>query len=244
MKNLRMIVSLSALLAFAGGTMAFEPGSGGAGKPAEKAPDKVKREAKKEAPETPAAATLKVGDKAPELKVGKFLKGDAITGFEKGQVYVIEMWATWCGPCITVMPHVSKLQKQYKDQGLTVIGVNIWEDASESKLQQFVDKQGDKMAYTVVMDDTSAGDKRSGAMAKTWMTAAGRNGIPSAFLVNGEGNIAWMGHPGKLDDELAKIFNKSSDTKKDEKKKKDDKKKDDKKKDGEKDAGKPKPAGG
>ena len=75
-------------------------------------------------------------------------------------------------------------------------------------------------------------------MAKTWMTAAGRNGIPSAFLVNGEGKIAWMGHPSELDGELAKIFDKPSDTKKE------DKKKDDKKKDEKKDPAKIKPSGG
>ena len=42
-------------------------------------------------------------------------------------------------------------------------------------------------------------------MAKNWMKAAGQNGIPTAFIVNKEGKIAWIGHPGRMDEPLDKI---------------------------------------
>ena len=68
-------------------------------------------------PRTPpkkAEASLKVGDPAPALKATKWLQGTEVKSFEKGQVYVVEFWATWCGPCIVMMPHMSDLQQEYK----------------------------------------------------------------------------------------------------------------------------------
>jgi hypothetical protein len=64
----------------------------------------------------------------------------------------------------------------------------------------FVKKMGDKMTYRVALDD-KAGAKQ-GQMAKTWMEAAGRDGIPSAFLVDTKGAIAWIGHPMELKEEV------------------------------------------
>ncbi len=155
-----------------------------------------------------AGAKLAVGDKAPALKVEKFIKGEPITGFEKGHVYVVEFWATWCGPCKVQFPHLSKLQKEYKDKGVTIIGTNIWEDKSYNsdtlaKVEKFVKDQGDRMDYTVVYDGA---DK---AMDKAYMQAAGRRGIPSAFIVDGEGKIAWIGHPGEMEPELKRIVEKT-----------------------------------
>ncbi len=153
----------------------------GAEKPAQKEPKKV----------------LKAGDRAPEFKVEKFVKGEPITGFEKGHVYVVEFWATWCGPCIRAFPHLTDLQKEYKDQ-VTIIGTNVWEtqkydDKTYEKVEAFVQKKDDVMGYTVAYDGSGM------HMAKEWMQAAGQNGIPAAFVVDKDGKIAWIGHPMMLD---------------------------------------------
>ena len=56
------------------------------------------------------------------------------------------------------------------------------------------------------MDSVPEKEKASeGAMAKAWMTAAGQNGIPTAFIVNKEGKIAWIGHPMEMEKPLEKI---------------------------------------
>jgi thiol-disulfide isomerase/thioredoxin len=151
--------------------------------------------------------TLKVGDPAPPLQVGKWLKGGPINQLEKGKVYVIECWATWCGPCVAAMPHVTELQAKYKDKNVTVIGVNVWERDLAAP-EPFVKKMGDKMGYAVVMDDTTgvaAGEP--GKMAKTWLMAAGQNGIPCSFLVDRQGKIAWIGHPMQMNRALDALAN-------------------------------------
>jgi thiol-disulfide isomerase/thioredoxin len=144
------------------------------------------------------AATLKVGDKAPPLKVEKWIKGPPVEQFEKGKVYVVEFWATWCGPCIRMMPHLSALQKEYKDKGVTIIGTNIWEareygPETLKKVEAFVQERGDRMAYTVAFDGAERATDRA------YMKAAGQDGIPTAFLIDKAGTIAWIGHPMWLD---------------------------------------------
>lgn len=154
--------------------------------------------------EKPAAAssTLVAGSKAPALKFAKFVKGEPVTEFKAGQVYIVEFWATWCGPCRPLFPHLSKLQKQYGDK-LTVIGVSIWEQ-QQSAVAPFVEEMGDKMSYRVAMDDMS-GDK-AGFMATNWMQAAKQGGIPAAFIVDQTGTVAWIGHPGGMDKPLEQIM--------------------------------------
>ncbi|MCH7572240.1 MAG: redoxin family protein [Planctomycetes bacterium] len=156
---------------------------------------------------------LKVGDKAPKLEISEWVKGKPITGFEKGRVYVVEFWATWCGPCIAGMPHVSEIQKEYADKGVKIIGVNIWDDPAN--VQPFMKNRDDQpsgdelMQYTVAIEKKYDGEdpKKTGLMAKTWMRAAGKNGIPTAFIVDQKGRIAWAGHPMGMDKPLEAIVN-------------------------------------
>jgi thiol-disulfide isomerase/thioredoxin len=150
------------------------------------------------------AGELKIGDAAPAIAVGKFVKGEPVKSFEPGTVYVMEFWATWCGPCVKAIPHVSELQAKYKDKGVVVIGTSVWErDAAQAKVEPFVKQMGDKMNYRVAVDDRSGDGK--GKMAETWMLAAGQNGIPCSFIVDKSGTIAWIGHPMELEKQLEKV---------------------------------------
>ena len=145
------------------------------------------------AAKAPAAGpTLKMGDAAPEFKASVWHKGGPVK-IEADKTYIVECWATWCGPCIAVFPHLSELAKANEGK-VTVIGVNVWEKKKPDEVKAFVDKQGDKMSYNVAADEDNY-------ISNNWLKAAGRNGIPCAFVVT-KGKIAWIGHPAGLDQKL------------------------------------------
>jgi len=153
------------------------------------------------------AVTLKIGDPAPALKAHTWVKGKEVKSFELGKVYVVEFWATWCGPCRESIPHLSQLSKSNKN--VTFIGVAASERKEESgsdqrltKLKRFVREQGDKIAYTIAYDSDRS-------MGTPWMKASGYKSIPTAFIVDGEGKIAWIGHPMEVNAPLAEALAKA-----------------------------------
>src|SRR5262249_55752858 len=72
------------------------------------------------------AQSLGIGDPAPKLEVKSFVKGEPVKEFEPGKNYVVEFWATWCGPCKATIPHLTELQKKHPE--VAFIGVSIWEE--------------------------------------------------------------------------------------------------------------------
>ncbi|HEY3243739.1 MAG TPA: TlpA disulfide reductase family protein [Phycisphaerae bacterium] len=144
-----------------------------------------------------AALAAELGDSAKPLKVGEWVKGKEIELSEgKGKnVYVVEFWATWCGPCRASIPHLTELQTTYKAKDVVVVGVSV--DQDTSKVKPFVKEQGEKMNYTVAVDD-------AGGTSAGYMQAFGIGGIPTAFIVDKAGKIAWYGSP--FDTALEKIL--------------------------------------
>lgn len=148
---------------------------------------------------------LRVGMPAPALKVAKWFKGAPVEKFEPGKIYVVEFWATWCGPCKTSIPHLTELARKHAEK-VTIIGVSAWERPEENTneaifalVESFVKDMAEKMDYHVAADGIDQ------TMANTWMSAAERTGIPCAFIVGRDGKVAWIGHPMTMDDVLAQV---------------------------------------
>ena len=147
------------------------------------------------------AKTLTIGDKAPAIELSHTVKGDAHTEFENDHVYVVEFWATWCGPCLMSMPHLSELQTKYDDE-VTIIGIC---DEGLDKVNGFMEKSddegitwNDKITYTLTTDP----DRSANA---DYMQASGQRGIPTAFIVGKDAHVEWIGHPMNMDTPLDKV---------------------------------------
>lgn len=134
------------------------------------------------------AASLNVGDPAPTKLPTAYVKGTKVAALDPKKAYLIEFWATWCGPCKESIPHLTELQAKLKDAGLTVIGVHV--PSGVDAADAFVKQMGKKMEYTVAKDT-------KGDVQKAWLAAAGQNGIPCSFLVV-NGKVAFIGHPAGL----------------------------------------------
>ncbi|MBL8887703.1 MAG: redoxin family protein [Phycisphaerales bacterium] len=155
-------------------------------------------------PPAEAVPTLYPGKQAPDIEVEEFLRGTEVKSFRPGHVYVVEFWATWCGPCVERFGHLSEIQRKYAGK-VTIIGINIWEEKEYSektlpKVREFMNAQGTRMSYTVAYDGAAAG------AANAYMKAANQSGIPTAFLVDQAGRVAWIGHPAVMEAPLAGVL--------------------------------------
>jgi len=113
---------------------------------------------------------------APEFTLAA-PKGEKITLSElKGQAVLINIWATWCGPCREEMPTIEKIYEEYKDQGLVVLGVNSTFQDNQVGIVPFLEEYN--ITFPVVLDET-------GEVARKYDLRS----LPSSFFVNRDGTI-------------------------------------------------------
>ena len=143
-------------------------------------------------------AELRLGDPMPPLSDQEWLKGEPVTQWEEGKVYVLDFWATWCGPCLRAMPHMIETQEKYAEQGVQIIGVSVWERDKGETVRQFTKDRTD-INYTISYD-------RSEVATNDFMRATNSRGIPTVMIVDQKGRFAWKGHPmSGMDEALEQI---------------------------------------
>jgi len=151
---------------------------------------------------------LSVGDSVPVLKIDKWLKGGGWP-LDKGKIYLIDMWATWCVPCIAGMPHLSMLQEKYKKNGVEVIGITS-EDKYGNKLENvlnFIQKKATAMNYNVAWVPSSEKEDEKGIWLHPWMQESGLGNLPTSFLIDRSGKIVYIGDPFTIDETLDNVAN-------------------------------------
>ena len=134
-------------------------------------------------PSTPTTSRLSewIGKPAPDFQV-KDLKG-ADLSLEKyrGQVVLLDFWATWCGPCIAELPNVKQTYEKYKGQKFQIIGISL--DRSRKPLEAMIENDG--LSWVHYWD-------QNGNIANQYKVT----GIPSMFLLDGQGIIRKVGLRG------------------------------------------------
>ncbi len=120
----------------------------------------------------------------------QWIKGDPLITFEQDKIYIIECWATWCGPCIGSIPHLNALSKRFKDK-IIFVGQNVWEDNKE-RVEEFVNDRGEEMGYRIAF---GGGDESD--FVNKWLKAANLSSIPQTFVVQ-DNKVVWITHPASL----------------------------------------------
>ena len=111
----------------------------------------------------------------PALELAQLGGGEWRMADHRGQVVLINYWATWCGPCREEMPGLSRLARELGPQGLAVVGVSI-DKGGRDKVREFVNDF--KVPYPVAFPDPLS--------QMEW----GMAGVPTTILVDREGRVA------------------------------------------------------
>ena len=122
----------------------------------------------------------RVGHRTPEYRVARLIGGDSIgvRAANAGHVTLINIWATWCGPCIKEMPSMERSYQAYKDRGFRVAAVSIDTDMPAPVLA-FAKRL--ELSFDLYHD-------RSGEIQTAYMTV----GVPESFLIDKRGNITYI----------------------------------------------------
>jgi peroxiredoxin len=129
-------------------------------------------------PTGPVALPTELRDKQVATLDGKSLK---LSDYDK-KVVVLNIWATWCGPCRLEMPDLVKLNQEYKSRGLIVLGLatSYNERNDQEHVKEFLKKQN--IDYKILWDD--------GGLAQPLVQImGGRSVIPQSFVISRDGRI-------------------------------------------------------
>lgn len=122
-----------------------------------------------------------LGEEPPEVAAAQWLNTDGpqtLAGL-RGNVVLIEFWATWCRPCVAGIPHMNELQTKYGDKGLRILSIT---DDDQRTVEEFQKHAKSPIEYPIGTG-SELGNKY------------GVGGIPHAFLVGRDGKLVWEGHP-------------------------------------------------
>lgn len=121
----------------------------------------------------------------------------------KGKVLLLNMWATWCGPCRGEMPALVKMQDEHREKGFEIVGLNTDDGDTKEMVEEFAKEM--KLNYTLVWADT--------AMQNGLLNISKFNGIPQSFIIDRDGNLRGVFRGGgksevrKMEELVAKVVN-------------------------------------
>lgn len=121
---------------------------------------------------------VEVGQPAPSYAATS-MSGDSVSlAGLRGKVVLLNVWATWCGPCRKEIPELRAIHTAYKDRGLELIGVSVDTDGTDDAIRAFLKEF--RMDYSIWRDP----DERVSALFRM-------AGVPATFLIDRKGVLRW-----------------------------------------------------
>ncbi len=137
---------------------------------------------------TSRRSVLQEGTVAPEVSAAKWFNAGSEVSLAglKGQVVVVEFWATWCPACRESIPHLNKLHDRWKGKDVAIIALS---EEPAGEVEKLIRQMN--IRYVVGAGSLSSFDY-------------GVSSIPHAFVIDGSGKIVWSGFPaGTLNTAIA-----------------------------------------
>jgi peroxiredoxin len=131
----------------------------------------------------PTTALPREGYMAPDWALESLAGEHFALADLRGQVVILNFWATWCPPCRSEMPAIEQVYRTYLDQGLTVMAVNAGE--AEQQTKAFVEEMG--LTFPVLPD-------RDGHVSRVYRVTS----LPTTFFVDRTGTIREIAVGGPL----------------------------------------------
>lgn len=131
----------------------------------------------------------RVGAPAPDYTATDLVGDSVSVSSLRGQVVLLNLWATWCVPCRHETPYLQSLNEEHADDGLTIVGISMDSRDARDQVEEFVKEYG--VTYRILVDPQMVG-------LDTWHVL----GLPASFLIDREGTLRWMRFgPVSADDE-------------------------------------------
>lgn len=126
---------------------------------------------------SPLAPT--VGQPAPDFSLPSLDNTPVRLSDLRGQVVIVNFWASWCPPCVNETPRLVQWQAQHGAAGLQVIGVDTLFQDSREAVEEFVEEQ--KVTYPILLDDT-------GDVSKQWSARQ----LPRSYVIDRAGVVRYL----------------------------------------------------
>jgi peroxiredoxin len=126
---------------------------------------------------SPEIRQIEPGARAPDARMVDVASGDTVSlrGY-RGQVVLLNVWATWCAPCLEEMPAMERLYQELGPEGLKVVAVSIDQALDAEGVRRWTEERG--FTFTILQD-------RSGKIEQTYQTT----GTPESFVLDKNGVI-------------------------------------------------------
>lgn len=113
--------------------------------------------------------------------------------FKENKVTLVNVWATWCGPCVNELPEIQKVYSELKDQGIGVVGIVADGNDAKDTAKELIEL--DSLTYKIIIPDSNLEKKLISTL----------RGFPTSYVVDSEGKILGM-KLGGMNEEGFKAF--------------------------------------